>query len=58
MLDSECSAFNELPANLALLRAHRDDLRPIITHRLGVDQLQTAFDLFFAGQTGKMVIEQ
>jgi threonine dehydrogenase-like Zn-dependent dehydrogenase len=58
VLGSEYFGYNELPANLALLRVHRDYLRPIITHRLGVDQLQTAFELFFAGQTGKVVIEQ
>ena len=30
----------------------------IITHRMGVDEIQHAFELFFAGETGKVIIEQ
>ena len=58
ILGSEYFQFDELPANLTLLRAHRDYLAPIITHRFGVADIQTAFETFFAGETGKVVIEQ
>lgn len=58
VLGSEYFGYDELPANLTLLRTHRAYLRPIITHRLGVQDLQAAFELFFRGETGKVVIEQ
>ncbi len=58
VLGSEYFQFDELPANWALLRAHRAYLAPIITHRFGVGDIQTAFETFFAGETGKVVIEQ
>jgi len=41
-----------------LLRANRDYMAPIITHRFGVDGIQHAFELFFEGNTGKVIIEQ
>ena len=49
---------DEFHANLELLRAHGDYLRQIITHRFGVGEIQSAFELFFRGETGKVVIEQ
>jgi len=55
---SEYFRFNELPRNLARLRQHREYLRQIITHRFGVDEIQHAFELFFKGDTGKVIIEQ
>ena len=58
IVGSEYFRYNELAGNLVHLRQHRDYLRQIITHRFGVDQLQHAFELFFAGETGKVVIEQ
>lgn len=58
VLGSEYFCYDELPANLALLRSHRDYLRQVITHRFGVADLRAAFELFFAGETGKVVIEQ
>jgi len=58
VLGSEYFCFNELSDNLALLQAHRPYLSQIITHRYPVARLQEAFELFFAGQTGKVVIEQ
>lgn len=58
VLGSEYFRFNELQANLELLREHGDYLRQIITHRFGVDEIQHAFELFFGGETGKVVIEQ
>ena len=58
VIGSEYFCYNELPANLAHLRAHRDYLMQIITHRLPLSDIQLAFELFFAGDTGKVVIEQ
>jgi len=58
VLGSEYFCFNELPASLELLRSQRAYLSQIITHRFGVGDIQRAFELFFAGSTGKVVIEQ
>lgn len=55
---SEYFRMDDLPANLALLREHRAYLSQVITHRFGPDGLQAAFELFFSGQGGKVVIEQ
>lgn len=33
-------------------------LRGIITHRFPVSEIQQAFELFWQGETGKVVIEQ
>lgn len=58
VLGSEYFAYSELKTNLPLLRENRSYLDPIITHRFGVGEIQHAFELFFAGQTGKVIIEQ
>jgi threonine 3-dehydrogenase len=58
VLGSEYFCFNELPESLELLRSHRAYLSQIITHRFAVGDIQQAFELFFAGSTGKVVIEQ
>ena len=58
VIGSEYFCFNELPDNLAYLRQHKDYLMQIITHRLPVSDIQHAFELFFAGDTGKVIIEQ
>jgi threonine 3-dehydrogenase len=58
VLGSEYFCFNELPASLELLRSHRAYLSQIITHRFAVGAIEQAFELFFAGSTGKVVIEQ
>ena len=58
ILGSEYFRYNELPANLERLRAHKAYLKQIITHSFGPDEIQHAFDLFFAGETGKVIIEQ
>lgn len=58
LIGSEYFAYNELPGNLELLRNHRAYLNQIITHRLGIGEIQHAFELFFGGETGKVVIEQ
>jgi len=60
VLGSEYFAFAEMPGNLALLRTgeSRDYLNRIVTHRFPVADIQNAFELFFSGATGKVVIEQ
>lgn len=58
LIGSEYFAYRELEENYRLLRANREYLGQIITHRMGVDQIQEAFELFFSGPTGKVVIEQ
>lgn len=58
VMGSEYFCYNELPANLARLSAHRSYLNQIITHRFPLADIQQAFELFFSGETGKVVIEQ
>lgn len=58
VLGSEYFRYDELPHNLELLRAHRDYLGQIITHRFGIDEIAGAFETFAQGATGKVVVEQ
>ncbi|MBA3946083.1 MAG: alcohol dehydrogenase catalytic domain-containing protein [Herpetosiphonaceae bacterium] len=58
ILGSEYFCFHELPETLQHLRTHRSYLQPLITHRYPLAQIQAAFELFFGGNTGKVVIEQ
>jgi len=58
IVGSEYFRFDELPANLRRLKQHRSYLNQIITHRFGVDEIQRSFELFFGGETGKVIIEQ
>ena len=58
VLGSEYFCYSELARNLELLREHRAYLRQIITHTFPVEQIQRAFELFFSGETGKVVIER
>jgi len=58
LIGSEYFAYHELDENYRLLQENRDYLGQIITHRMGVDEIQHAFELFWKGDTGKVVIEQ
>ena len=58
VVGSEYFRYDELPANLRRLKQHRAYLSQIITHRFGVDEIQKSFELFFGGETGKVIIEQ
>jgi len=58
VMGSEYFRYDELPANLALLRDHRDYLRQVITHTFPVSEIAAAFELFLSGQSGKVVVEQ
>ncbi|CAM4465539.1 threonine dehydrogenase-like Zn-dependent dehydrogenase [Paenibacillus endophyticus] len=58
ILGSEYFSFGELTDNARLLAENLFYLKQIITHRFGPESLQSAFELFFQGETGKVVIEQ
>lgn len=58
VIGSEYFRFDELPGNLELLRAHTDYVSRVITHRVPVADIDHAFALFLAGETGKVVVEQ
>lgn len=58
VLGSEYFRFDELPANLELLRANQDLVARVISHRFTVDRISDAFALFLSGETGKVLIEQ
>ena len=58
LIGSEYFAYHELETNLPLLMANRAYLTQIITHRMGVGEIGRAFELFFGGETGKVIIEQ
>ncbi len=58
IIGSEYFCYEELPKNLEYLRENKDYLMQIITHRMPVTDIQNAFELFFAGNTGKVIIEQ
>ena len=58
VLGSEYFCFNEMVSNHALLKSNLAYLRQIVTHRFPLSDIQHAYELFFAGSTGKVVIEQ
>jgi threonine 3-dehydrogenase len=58
VLGSEYFRYDEMAQNLELLRAHRAELAPIITHILPVSQIAEAFEIFLSGRTGKVVVTQ
>ncbi|MZQ86258.1 alcohol dehydrogenase catalytic domain-containing protein [Paenibacillus sp. 5J-6] len=57
VLGSEYFQYHELEENHELLKKHLPYLSQIITHRFGLDKIQEAYELFFQGNTGKVVIE-
>jgi threonine 3-dehydrogenase len=57
VMGSEYFTFNELQESAAFLRAHKDYLKQIITHRIPSQELKAAADLFFSGQCGKVIVE-
>lgn len=58
VLGSEYFCYNELAENHGLLKDNRNYLSQIITHRFGVSKIGDAFETFWRGETGKVVIEQ
>ena len=58
VLGSEYFRFDEMAGNLALLRDHHADLARVITDTYPVAALAQAFDTFFSGRAGKVVVTQ
>ncbi|MGW6278661.1 alcohol dehydrogenase catalytic domain-containing protein [Kribbella sp. NPDC055071] len=58
ILGSEYFRYDEMPGNLALLRANQDLIGRVISHRFPVAEIGAAFRLFLSGETGKVVITQ
>jgi threonine 3-dehydrogenase len=58
VMGSEYFRFDALATNHALLQRNRSYVAQIITHRFGIEDLEEAYRLFLAGDTGKVVIEQ
>jgi threonine 3-dehydrogenase len=58
VLGSEYFRFDELRGNLELLRANTDYVSRVITHRFPVEEIDRAFEVFLAGESGKVVVEQ
>ena len=58
VVGSEYFRFDEMAVNLERLSRHRELVRRVITHTYDVSEIQTAFELFFAGETGKVVVTQ
>jgi len=58
ILGSEYFRYDELPANLGYLHQNRAYLTQLITHRFPIRDVQAAFELFFSGSSGKVVVEQ
>ncbi len=57
IIGSSYFCYHEFPENLRLLRANREYLSQLITHRYPVAQIQQAFETFIEGDTGKVVVE-
>ncbi len=58
VLGSEYFRFDELPANLRLLRGHLPYFAQIITHRFAPRDIREAFETFWRGETGKVLVER
>lgn len=58
VLGSEYFRYDELPANLVHLQQNRAYLTQLITHRFPIGDIEAAFELFFSGKSGKVVVEQ
>lgn len=58
VMGSEYFRYDALPGNLELLERHGAYLEQIVTHRLPIEEIQAAYDLFLGGQTGKVVVVQ
>jgi threonine dehydrogenase-like Zn-dependent dehydrogenase len=58
VLGSEYFRYDELAGNLRLLEENQELIERVITHRLDVSRLGEAFELFWSGRTGKVVITQ
>jgi threonine 3-dehydrogenase len=57
VLGSEYFCYNELQDNLTLYLRHRKYLDQIITHTYPVSELEEAYSVFVARNTGKVIVE-
>jgi threonine 3-dehydrogenase len=57
VLGSEYFCYDELHSNLELLRDNLRYLGQIITHRFALQDINEAFEIFFRGETGKVLVE-
>ena len=57
VLGSEYFCYDELYSNLQILRDNLPYLRQIITHRFAARDVGEAFEIFFRGETGKVLVE-
>ncbi|UVI33184.1 zinc-binding dehydrogenase [Paenibacillus spongiae] len=58
VLGSEYFRYDEFEPNHKLMLDHLPYLSQIITHRFKANEIQEAYELFFNGETGKVVVEQ
>jgi threonine 3-dehydrogenase len=58
IMGSEYFRYDDLPGNLDLLLQNREYLEQIITHRYPITEVEAAYGVFLAGETGKVVVEQ
>ena len=58
VLGSEYFHYDEMPRNLELLRANRELVARVITHRFDVADVADAFETFLSGESGKVVVTQ
>jgi len=58
VIGSEYFRYDQLAANLELLRENRSYLAQIITHRFGIEELEAAYRVFLGGESGKVVVTQ
>jgi propanol-preferring alcohol dehydrogenase len=56
LIGSEYFGVSEFAENLALVRTGRVEPLKVITHRFPLDQIQQAFEAFWAGETGKVMV--
>jgi threonine 3-dehydrogenase len=57
VLGSEYFCYDELRSNLKILRDNLPYLGQIITHRFALQDISEAFEIFFRGETGKVLVE-
>lgn len=58
VIGSEYFPYADLYLNAELLRRHRDQIGRVITHQFEVARTGEAFETFFAGETGKVIVTQ
>jgi len=58
IMGSEYFRFDELAENLLLLQVHQESIARIVSHRVAVSDIGDAFELFWSGRTGKVLITQ